>query len=82
VLNHGTGRCVPPAALRRHVPTRDATCIGPACHHLGQHLQLDHTLTAREGGSTADGNLGPVCARVHNAKTHGDWQLVQANPGA
>ncbi|HEX5533870.1 MAG TPA: hypothetical protein VFX33_09040 [Actinomycetales bacterium] len=137
VLDYGTTRYRPPAHLRDHVITRDATCIGPACHHPAAGSQLDHTINydeanydgaqtdgahadgahadgahadgahademryderglhssrdARAGsrrrrgraarGTTADYNLGPLCIRWHNAKTHGRWQLRQPQPG-
>jgi hypothetical protein len=97
-LDYGTSRYRPPAHLRDHVVTRDATCIGPACHHPAAGTQLDHTVNykqpsrrsrrgqGREGetiqvGVTADHNLGPLCTRWHNAKTHGRWRLRQPEPG-
>ncbi len=96
VLDYGTSRYRPPAHLRDHVITRDATCIGPACHHPAVGVQLDHTINykdtdrrSRRGrpgeaarvGVTADHNLGPLCVRWHNAKTHGNWRLSQPQPG-
>ncbi len=52
-------------------------------------MQLDHTTawgpdtpTRLRGGATAHGNLGCVCVRTHNAKTHGGWLLEQPSPGA
>jgi hypothetical protein len=75
--------------LRRHVQTRDATCLGPACHHPASGTQLDHTVN--HGQRDSDGNtvgvtaaedLGSLCERIHNAKTHGLWQLRQPAPGA
>lgn len=81
----------PPAAggyrptdrLRRFVQMRDATCIGPACHHGTDGTQLDHTrgYDPRTGALTSAGNLGSPCQRVHNAKTHGGWILRQPVPG-
>lgn len=81
-----TTRYVPPPALRRHVHTRDATCIGPACHHSARGTQLDHTvdfgaLVDGVTGTTSDANLGSGCRRVHNGKTHGGWRLRQPTPG-
>lgn len=32
-------------------------------------------------GATDAGNLGSTCERIHNAKTHGGWQLRQPRPG-
>lgn len=71
----------PGAALARHVRTRDAVCIGPACHHAAHGTQLDHTVDHAAGGPTADANLGSPCQRWHNAKTHGGWRLQQPAPG-
>ncbi|MFP5347449.1 MAG: HNH endonuclease, partial [Actinomycetes bacterium] len=31
---------------------------------------------------TAAANLGSVCERLHNEKTHGGWRLVQTSPGS
>lgn len=87
VLDHGLGRYVPPAALRAHVLSRDATCVGPACEHTARGTQLDHTVDhARPGpsgqvGTTSEANLGPLCRRAHGAKTHGGWHLEQPAPG-
>ncbi|MFP5345734.1 MAG: hypothetical protein ACLGIA_01700, partial [Actinomycetes bacterium] len=33
-------------------------------------------------GTTSDGNLGSLCERMHNAKTHRGWQLDQTTPGS
>ena len=80
----------PSSALAAFVRARDATCIGPACHHSARSggIQLDHTvaygpaLPGRfRGGSTEAGNLGCVCQPVHTAKTHGGWALAQPSPG-
>ena len=77
----------PSSRLRRFVYTRDATCIGPACHHPAAGTQLDHSVNHGERddagtvGQTTDDNLGSECDRVHNAKTHGGWQLRQPAPG-
>ncbi len=72
----------PTAQLRRYVHSRDATCIGPACHHPAAGTQLDHTVSfGPPTGSTSHDNLGSVCERIHNAKTHGGWLLEQPEPG-
>ena len=60
----------PSPALRRHVRTRDATCIGPACFHPATSTQVDHTINHGERdehgvlGTTSAGNLGSTCERV------------------
>jgi hypothetical protein len=86
-LDYGTSRYRPPRALRDHVQTRDATCIGPACHHPATGTQIDHTTNFNEpgrdgrAGATAHYNLGSPCIRWHNAKTHLGWRLEQPRPG-
>jgi hypothetical protein len=77
----------PSDRLRLHVHTRDATCLGPACSHPSRGTQLDHTIDhgRRDArgvlGVTAEHNLGSLCQRVHNGKTHGGWDLAQPTPG-
>lgn len=87
-LNDDGTRYRPSTSLRRHVHTRDATCIGPACFHPAASTQLDHTINHGERdsggvlGATTAANLGSTCERIHNAKTHGGWQLRQPAPGS
>ncbi len=86
-LDHGTSRYSAPPALRLHVLTRDAGCIGPVCHHPAGAPQLDHTTNFTSPGEdgtvagTSHHNLGSVCDRIHDAKTHGGWSLAQPTPG-
>ncbi|HEX5510565.1 MAG TPA: DUF222 domain-containing protein [Actinomycetales bacterium] len=86
-LDYGASRYRPPKHLRDHVHTRDATCIGPACHHPATGTQIDHTTNFNEVdhkgtlGVTADYNLGSPCIRWHNSKTHLGWRLEQPAPG-
>ena len=86
-LDHGTDKYRPGAALRRHIHCRDASCIGPACHHPATGTDLDHTINYREPGpdgqpgTTSHTNLSSTCERIHNAKTHGGWTLSQPTPG-
>jgi hypothetical protein len=86
-LDYGTSRYRPPKHLRDHVHTRDATCIGPACHHPAGGTQIDHTTNFGEAdasarrGATAHYNLGSPCIRWHNSKTHLGWRLEQPAPG-
>jgi hypothetical protein len=87
LLDSGSRAYAPTRHLRDHVRTRDATCIGPACHHSSQDAQLDHTIdygVTINGvrGRTTEGNLGSVCQRIHNGKTHGGWQLRQPHRGS
>lgn len=88
VLDVGLSWYAPSPALRAHVHTRDASCIGVACHHPARGTQLDHTVPFRQPGedgalgTTSEDNLGSQCRRTHNAKTHGGWSLTQPEPGS
>ena len=60
---------------------------GPGHHHTGVAMQIDHSIgfghLGRDGrvGATRQDNLGGMCDRGHDAKTHGDWHLEQPSPG-
>ncbi|MFP5346559.1 MAG: HNH endonuclease, partial [Actinomycetes bacterium] len=45
---------------------------------------INYRQTDEQGrlGTTAAANLGSVCERLHNEKTHGGWRLVQPSPGS
>ncbi|WP_147917523.1 HNH endonuclease signature motif containing protein [Ruania zhangjianzhongii] len=86
LLDLGHTRYRPSSALADHVRARDVSCVRPGCSTPATECQLDHTLAwdhtdPGEGGSTAPANLGPLCQRDHQAKTHGDFELEQTAPG-
>jgi hypothetical protein len=62
----------PPAALARHVRTRDQTCRFPGCRHPADRCDLDH-LVPFPTGPTAHHNLGTECRHHHRCKHHTDW---------
>ncbi len=50
----------------------------PSCHQPAHACDCDHVVAYRDGrrdGQTVRLNLGPLCRRHHNAKTHGRWRL-------
>ncbi|WP_127130116.1 HNH endonuclease signature motif containing protein [Georgenia sp. SYP-B2076] len=81
VLDVGRTRYRPPADLVRHVRARDKTCVLPICSVPADHAELDHTIPASQGGTTADHNLGPLCKRDHQVKSFGAFTLEQPTPG-
>ncbi|HIZ36532.1 MAG TPA: HNH endonuclease [Candidatus Ruania gallistercoris] len=86
LLDLGHTRYRPSAALADHVRARDTTCVRPGCSTAARECQLDHTepwdhTDPSAGGATAPANLGPLCQRDHQTKTHGDFQLEQSAPG-
>jgi hypothetical protein len=91
LVEHGTTVYRPPVALRRHVVSRDGTCVAPTCSTPARLAQVDHTVAFGEPapagaeqppvGTTDPANSGPLCERDHDAKTHLGWHLVQPRPG-
>jgi hypothetical protein len=74
LLDHGTTRYRPPAALREFVLARDGQCRFPHCTQAARHGDLDHVIPFPDG-PTASTNLAASSRRHHRAKTHGGWKL-------
>jgi hypothetical protein len=74
----------PSARLARLVRAREPYCRMPGCRHPAANCDLDHAIPYPLG-PTAAANLGPLCRRHHNLKTHLDWHLeptqTHATPG-
>src|SRR5699024_5282918 len=84
LLDLGHTRYRPSTALADHIRARDNTCVRPGCSTPARESQLDHTrpwLADGTGGGTDADNLGPLCLRDHQVKTHGDFQVKQIRPG-
>nr|WP_275406723.1 HNH endonuclease signature motif containing protein [Actinomadura bangladeshensis] len=77
---HGRPGYRPPAAMRREVEARHATCVFPSCNQPSHRCDLDHTVPWRPG-TTCLCNLAPLCRRHHRLKQRPDWRLVQVWPG-
>lgn len=80
LLDVGTTRYSPPAALARFVRARDRTCRFPGCRADASSCEIDHTSRYPEG-PTSCANLGPLCPHHHHLKHSGRWQLEQPSPG-
>ncbi|MQY02632.1 HNH endonuclease signature motif containing protein [Actinomadura macrotermitis] len=88
--DHGKPGYRPPAALRRQIEARHATCVFPTCNRRSEHCDIDHTTPyGAHGaqGTTCGCNLAPLCRRHHRTKqttrtneTAG-WRLFQPWPG-
>ncbi len=77
VTSTGTRRYVPSASLARLVRAREPHCRFPGCRQPAMKCDLDHAVPWPAGATTA-GNLGPLCRRHHNLKTHTPWALNPA----
>lgn len=70
----GTRGYMPSAALARLIRAREPRCRFPGCHQTARQCDLDHAVPWPQGSTTA-ANLGPLCRRHHNLKTHTPWEL-------
>ena len=64
-----------PERLREFIVRRDGTCRFPGCGRAARSSQIDHAEAWDDGGSTDPDNLGALCTRHHQLKTHAGWRL-------
>ena len=76
LLDRGRTAYAVPAALRAFVVTRDGTCRFPGCHRRAGLAQIDHAIPWDTGGTTDRANLGALCIRHHQLKTHAGWTIT------
>lgn len=67
----GTTRRRPTAAQRRHIQTRDRTCVFPGCRMPSPECDIDHITEYADGGATCPCNTAPNCRHDHRLKLHG-----------
>lgn len=82
ILDIGSRRYRPPAAMREQVVLRDQRCRFPGCRRAAERADLDHTHAASASGATSQANLGALCRRHHRMKHESNWLLKQTSPGA
>lgn len=80
VLDVGTTRYRPPAALAALVRARDGTCRWFGCRRPAERCDLDHT-EPHPREPTADRNLEALCRAHHRLKTHTAWSVAQHDGG-
>ena len=61
---------------------RDRTCRFPGCAQPGHRTDIDHAIPWDEGGTTSPDNLGLLCRRHHQMKTHGGWRVNSFSNGS
>lgn len=71
----------PSPIVRASVEGRDGTCRFPGCDVPAHKCQLDHVQrynhdNPADGGPTSTSNLHCLCAKHHNAKTAGSWDVT------
>jgi Domain of unknown function (DUF222) len=78
LLDFGSVIYRPPQALADFILARDRTCRFPACGRQAVYCDIDHTVPA-PAGPTSAANCCCLCRRHHRAKTVGDW-VVELRP--
>ena len=76
LLDYGRRTYAVPDALREFIVARDRTCRFPGCSRRADRCQVDHVLAWDDGGMTSPGNLGALCVRHHQLKTHAGWRVM------
>jgi hypothetical protein len=66
--------------LREFLTARDQTCRFPGCSRKASRCQMDHAEAWHDGGETNLGNLGALCVRHHQLKTHAGWSIANSHP--
>ena len=69
-------------ALRRHIETRDMTCVAPGCRMPATDCDIDHRTPYHLGGPTDDRNEEPLCRHDHIVKDKGRWKLRRNRDGS
>ena len=82
LLDFGRETYEPPQALVDFVLARDRTCRFPGCRQPSRTADIDHAVAWDDGGKTSAANLGLLCRRHHQLKTHGGWQLQSFEDGS
>ena len=82
LLDYGRETYEPPQDLQDFLIARDRTCRFPGCRQPAHLADLDHAIPWEEGGRTSADNLGALCRRHHNLKTHGGWKVINQANGA
>jgi HNH endonuclease len=65
--------------LRAFLTERDQTCRFPGCQRPAHRGQIDHAIPWDEGGPTDRSNLGVLCTRHHQLKTHAGWRILSSS---
>jgi hypothetical protein len=81
-LSFGRDRYQVPAALRRYLIERDATCRFVGCNRVARSCDIDHIKDWQWEGCTDCGNLAHACRGHHRIKHVGGWKVEQDPDGS
>ena len=82
LLDYGRNIYEPPQALIDFLIARDRTCRFPGCRAPATLSDIDHAQSWESGGETNLENLGALCRRHHQLKTHNGWKLISNSDGS
>lgn len=82
LIDYGRETYEPPQDLQDFLIARDRTCRFPGCRQPAYLADLDHAIPWEEGGRTSASNLGSLCRRHHNLKTHHGWKVISQPDGS
>jgi len=82
LLDVGRSSYHPPQALKDFLTTRDQVCRFPRCRQPARVSDIDHALAWESDGHTSQANMGMLCRRHHQMKTHGGWELQSFPDGS
>jgi hypothetical protein len=82
LLDYGRQTYEPPQGLIDFLIARDKTCRFPGCRRSAALSDLDHAQSWEDGGTTSLDNLGALCRRHHQLKTHGGWKIESRADGS
>jgi hypothetical protein len=79
LVDYGTEKYKPPAALDRFVRAKHRLCAYPTCSRTALICELDHFRARKDRGPTNERNLISLCARHHHLKHEAGWS-IKHNP--
>ena len=79
VIDIGRAHYTPTGLQRRLIQLRDGRCRFPGCTKRAETCEIDHANPWDAGGATDLDNLGALCKRHHQAKTHSRWQITESD---
>jgi hypothetical protein len=78
LLDIGRRSYAVPDRLRAFITARDVTCRFPGCNRRASRCQIDHAQPWDDNGTTSRDNLGALCVRHHQLKTHTGWTITES----
>lgn len=78
IVDIGRSHYSPTGLQRILLRLRDRHCRFPGCRRPAERCEVDHARPYDAGGLTDLDNLGPLCKRHHQAKTHGGWRITRS----